>query len=175
MTDYKLAPQPAQDAEYPACDYCGVIPDHHPWHGSGVHNGEDNPHIHACSNCRHKLPTPDVSALVEALEDAAGYLDSNRLNSIGTGSILHKAMKDALAAHRKLEAGVPSIWQPIETAPVVEQEPVGVIREADQMGVAPYADTWSWLEHGTKLYAAPQPALEPAGTRCARCEQGGEA
>ena len=22
-----------QDDQYPPCDYCGVIPDHHPWHG----------------------------------------------------------------------------------------------------------------------------------------------
>lgn len=46
----------AQDDQYPPCDYCGVIPDHHPWHGSGMFNGEDSPHIHACNDCRHLLP-----------------------------------------------------------------------------------------------------------------------
>lgn len=45
-----------QDDQYPPCDYCGVIPDHHPWHGSGMFNGEDSPHIHACNDCRHLLP-----------------------------------------------------------------------------------------------------------------------
>lgn len=46
----------AQDEQYPPCDYCGVVPEHHPWHGSGIFNGEDNPHIHACNQCRHLLP-----------------------------------------------------------------------------------------------------------------------
>lgn len=50
-------PATAQDEQYPPCDYCGVIPDHHPWHGSGMFNGEDSPHIHACNDCRHLLPT----------------------------------------------------------------------------------------------------------------------
>ena len=37
----------------------------------------------------------------------------------------------------------------------VGQEPVGVIREAETMGVAPYADIWPWLVPGTKLYTLP--------------------
>lgn len=45
-----------QDEQYPPCDFCGVIPDHHPWHGSGLFNGVDSPHIHACNGCRHLLP-----------------------------------------------------------------------------------------------------------------------
>lgn len=49
-------PAPAQDEQYPPCDFCGVIPDHHPWHGSGLFNGVDSPHIHACNGCRHLLP-----------------------------------------------------------------------------------------------------------------------
>lgn len=102
-TPLYLHPQPAQDAEYPACDYCGVIPDHHPWHGSGVHNGEDNPHIHACSNCRHKLPTPDVSALVEALE-AMTRCFRPRTGEPGPDmhveQVIHQAALDALAAYR---------------------------------------------------------------------------
>lgn len=57
----------AQAEQYPPCDFCGVIPDHHPWHGSGMFKGADSPHIHACNGCRHLLPAPDVSALVEAL------------------------------------------------------------------------------------------------------------
>lgn len=41
---------------YPPCDYCGITPDHHPWHGSGLLNGVENRHIHACDGCRGKLP-----------------------------------------------------------------------------------------------------------------------
>jgi hypothetical protein len=38
------------------CDYCGVgTPD--PWHGSGeMHMGKESKHIHACDNCRDRLP-----------------------------------------------------------------------------------------------------------------------
>ncbi|TVT66058.1 MAG: hypothetical protein FHK79_18210 [Pseudomonas sp.] len=50
-------PAPAQDEQYPPCDFCGVIPDHHPWHGSGMFKGFDSPHIHACNDCRHLLPS----------------------------------------------------------------------------------------------------------------------
>lgn len=99
LEPYTPADQQPEPDQYPPCDYCGVIPDYEPWHGSGVFNGEDSPHIHACNDCRHKLP-----------------------------------------------------------APAVQGGPVGVIRESDEMGVAPYADIWPWLEPGTKLYAAPQPA-----------------
>ena len=48
--------QGEQVNSYPPCDYCGVVPDYHPWHGSGVIDGKESPHIHACSECRHKLP-----------------------------------------------------------------------------------------------------------------------
>ena len=57
FTATDMATAAAQDDQYPPCDYCGVIPDHHPWHGSGMFNGEDSPHIHACNDCRHLLPT----------------------------------------------------------------------------------------------------------------------
>lgn len=50
----------AQDEQYPPCDFCGVIPDHHPWHGSGMFKGIDSPHIHACNDCRHLLPSHTV-------------------------------------------------------------------------------------------------------------------
>lgn len=41
---------------YPPCDYCGFTPDYHPWHGSGLLNGIESRHIHACDGCRGKLP-----------------------------------------------------------------------------------------------------------------------
>lgn len=51
------APQPhAEPCSYPPCNYCGITPDYHPWHGSGMINGVENRHIHACEGCRGKLP-----------------------------------------------------------------------------------------------------------------------
>lgn len=51
------APQPhAEPDSYPPCDYCGITPDYHPWHGSGMLNGVENRHIHACDGCRGQLP-----------------------------------------------------------------------------------------------------------------------
>ncbi|MPS98249.1 MAG: hypothetical protein E2581_07085 [Pseudomonas sp.] len=52
------APQHHADPDgYPPCDYCGITPDYHPWHGSGMINGFENRHIHACDGCRGKLPS----------------------------------------------------------------------------------------------------------------------
>ena len=53
--------QPAEQFQgepggYPPCDYCGIVPDHHPWHGSGLLSGVENRHIHACDACRGRLP-----------------------------------------------------------------------------------------------------------------------
>ncbi|GFM49017.1 hypothetical protein PSCICE_02840 [Pseudomonas cichorii] len=52
-----LAEGKEHDDPYPPCDYCGTVPDHHPWHGSGLLNGVLNKHIHACDACRSKLPS----------------------------------------------------------------------------------------------------------------------
>ncbi|WP_454241937.1 hypothetical protein [Pseudomonas sp. HLS-6 TE3448] len=53
----QLAEQPhAEPSSYPPCDYCGVTPDYHPWHGSGLLSGVENRHIHACDACRGRLP-----------------------------------------------------------------------------------------------------------------------
>ncbi len=48
-----------EDRGYPPCDYCGTVPDYHPWHGSGMLNGAISKHIHACDQCRCKLPAHD--------------------------------------------------------------------------------------------------------------------
>ena len=53
----KMVAPAVQDEQYPPCDFCGVIPDHHPWHGCGMFKGVDSPHIHACNDCRHLLPS----------------------------------------------------------------------------------------------------------------------
>ncbi|MBH3456691.1 hypothetical protein I5Q41_18590 [Pseudomonas monteilii] len=46
-----------EPAGYPPCDYCGTVPSYHPWHGSGMLNGVENRHIHACDGCRGQLPS----------------------------------------------------------------------------------------------------------------------
>ena len=52
------APKPIPEpASYPPCDYCGTVPSYHPWHGSGLLNGVENRHIHACDGCRGQLPS----------------------------------------------------------------------------------------------------------------------
>lgn len=51
-------PQPhPEPASYPPCDYCRTVPSYHPWHGSGMLNGVENRHIHACDGCRWQLPS----------------------------------------------------------------------------------------------------------------------
>ncbi|GEM_PF-2742709 len=75
----RAEPAPAQDEQYPPCDFCGVIPDHHPWHGSGMFKGVDSPHLHACNECRHLLPSrpaqteqqPEQSGLNDDSKEAA--------------------------------------------------------------------------------------------------------
>ncbi|WP_312964521.1 hypothetical protein [Stutzerimonas kunmingensis] len=86
-----VEPAAAQDDQYPPCDYCGVIPDHHPWHGSGMFNGEDSPHIHACNDCRHLLPTrpaqtapqPEQSGLYTCIGKGGAYELIGRATTAG--------------------------------------------------------------------------------------------
>ncbi|WP_430316949.1 hypothetical protein [Pseudomonas sp. p1(2021b)] len=56
LIDLLAKPAEQHQGEYPPCDYCGVIPDYHPWHGSGLLHGVENRHIHACDQCRGLLP-----------------------------------------------------------------------------------------------------------------------
>lgn len=59
---------------YPPCDYCGNTPDHHPWHGSGILNGVESRHIHACNTCRHLLPGSQAELnLLNKVEHMAAY------------------------------------------------------------------------------------------------------
>jgi hypothetical protein len=47
--------------------------------------------------------SPDVEGLVKALEASDEYLSDNRLNEIGSGSILHRQMQDALSTWRQAQ------------------------------------------------------------------------
>ena len=46
---------------------------------------------------------PGVVGLIKALEASDEYLSENRLNEIGSGSILHRQMQDALSAWRQAQ------------------------------------------------------------------------
>ena len=46
---------------------------------------------------------PGVVGLVQALEASDEYLSDNRLNEIGSGSILHRQMQDALSTWRQAQ------------------------------------------------------------------------
>lgn len=99
--------QSAQDDEYPPCDYCGVVPDYHPWHGSGAFRGVENPHIHACNDCRHLLPTAQsaperVSVPVELLERVCWPVASG--SDRHTHSEAVAELRALLASHGRGEA-----------------------------------------------------------------------
>lgn len=72
------APAETKDS-YPPCDYCGCIPDHHPWHGSGTFKGVDSPHIHACNECRKKLPGQQAPAEQEPVAWLVDWPDEPEL------------------------------------------------------------------------------------------------
>lgn len=82
-------PAKVQDSQYAlVCDYCGKTLDYMPWHGSGLLNGQMSRHIHACDECRDKLPhaTSSIANLmVEASQRAfeqsyARYLTEGKAN-----------------------------------------------------------------------------------------------
>lgn len=53
----------AQVYEPLVCDYCNAETQD-PWHGSGMLNGAESRHIHACSQCRNLLPTTKAQCVV---------------------------------------------------------------------------------------------------------------
>lgn len=61
------------DAHYPPCDYCAEPLSYHPWHGSGLINGVESRHIHACDKCRHLLPTVSAGEPVPATISGTEY------------------------------------------------------------------------------------------------------
>lgn len=46
------------------CDYCGAETED-PWHGSGMLDGAESRHIHACDGCRHMLPSVSAGVVDE--------------------------------------------------------------------------------------------------------------
>ena len=70
---------------YPPCDYCKAELDYMPWHGSGLINGEESRHIHACNDCRHLLPCAEqpvtVKAITAALKPFADAFEATGIQS----------------------------------------------------------------------------------------------
>lgn len=128
--------------EYPPCDYCGVITDYHPWHGSGFINGRESPHIHACNECRHLLPSapqpsavPDVVAILDEVREfcrLSGYLDVvRRIDALAD---------DAPSAPATVQG---DWWIPVsERLPTAEQGTVAVLTD-DGAILTAWASYWS--------------------------------
>ena len=53
----------AQDFDPLVCDYCNAETQD-PWHGSGMLNGAESHHIHACNQCRNLLPPTKAQGVV---------------------------------------------------------------------------------------------------------------
>ena len=59
-----------------------------------------------CTECTNLKPDVELVRVAEAmrhvLKEADEYLTSNKLNSIGSGSVLHRNMKDAVEGRAEL-------------------------------------------------------------------------
>ncbi len=132
-------PAPAQDEQYPPCDYCGVIPDHHPWHGSGMFNGEDSPHIHACNDCRHLLPASPAQAEQQPFA-YADPSDLNRMEKHGHACMTvwrdkqHCVSEPLFLRSAPFAKTIPDGWQ------LVPMEPTQAMREAFHAATERYED-----------------------------------
>ena len=67
---------------------------------------------------------------------------------------------DSVPAHGNQQdvhiAGLRAVLAKWGTPAPAGVDPVGEIRASSELGVAPYADIWPWLQPGTKLYTADQ-------------------
>lgn len=77
------------------CDICHVVVTD-PWHGSGVLNGKVSKHIHACDDCRDKLPAAGFRYVW--LDTMKGF--SQSWNSLApTGPLSLESLKGFLDEH----------------------------------------------------------------------------
>ena len=101
----------AQDFDPLVCDYCNAETQD-PWHGSGMLNGVESRHIHACDQCRNLLPTAKAQGVVmpdgwrireceDVDADLKGFIISSPLmdGERSSNSVWHT---DADPAHRLL-------------------------------------------------------------------------
>lgn len=102
-----MAAHPAADGEREAFEaYCQTTGYTLKTGDSGRYLGGYGAEIWAGWKARAAQPqqavavTDEVRRLREALGEAVEYLDGTPFNEIGAGSILHRAMRDALSAHK---------------------------------------------------------------------------
>lgn len=156
----------AQAEQYPPCDFCGVIPDHHPWHGSGMFKGVDSPHIHACNGCRHLLPS-------RTAQDVA--LETHRN---GCPLMLHPAQVALTATKQEGTRMMNDLTLELMTCVITsfdgrsnsvypilayKQDRSIVIAKMQDLCREVYAEEYAEVEHSGKLniYAAPFIAVHP--------------
>ncbi|EOT06292.1 hypothetical protein L346_05718 [Pseudomonas aeruginosa MSH-10] len=106
------------------------------WFVLSIHDTENGP------VCQYVRPLADSLSPIDL--DAAAE-QHERLLSEACAKALNQR-DAALARVMELET---------KLAKLEKQEPVGVMRASSEMGVAPYADIWPWLEPGQKLYTTP--------------------
>ncbi|WP_017903551.1 hypothetical protein [Pseudomonas asplenii] len=144
LLDAPAAQHQGEPVSYPPCDYCGIVPDYHPWHGSGLLGGVENRHIHACDGCRNKLPAVQHQSEPVAWRVATG-------NSYRTYDFLSDA-KAAITHWKRTFPNGEVEAEPLYTrpAPVHQGDPVG------------------WLGEGGTFYPSIESARKylPEGQRC---------
>lgn len=103
---------PADDS-YPPCDYCGTVPDYHPWHGLGMIKGQESPHIHACNDCRGKLPAPADKGQGEPVDIQFPSEDELIANGLGYPIGKEDAIKLHFAGFRSGVITILEAWDAI--------------------------------------------------------------
>ncbi|MGU1552863.1 hypothetical protein ACSERV_30275 [Pseudomonas aeruginosa] len=106
------------------------------WFVLSIHDTENGPVCQYVRPLAESLSPIDLDAAAEQHERLLSEACAKALNQRDV----------ALARVASLES---------KLAELEKQEPVGVMRASSEMGVAPYADIWPWLEPGQKLYTTP--------------------
>lgn len=119
------AEQPADQHQgepegYPPCDYCGVTPDHHPWHGSGLLAGIENRHIHACNDCRGNLPAHPGQQQGEPV--AVLYADGSVLTKAECGISFEICCKVETPLYTHADTGEVARWKNLHAAMQLQRD-----------------------------------------------------
>ncbi|MBA1195589.1 hypothetical protein G7011_00480 [Pseudomonas plecoglossicida] len=126
------APADQRQHEYPPCDYCGTVPDYHPWHGSRMINGTESKHIHACDGCRSKLP-PHTEA--RQTEPGAWYDPQHQdfLTAEGRAATLRMGDGDRLARYSVRLFAAPTAAEELDSVRHWRGNHADVMRERDTL------------------------------------------
>ena len=91
----------AQVYEPLVCDYCNAETQD-PWHGSGMLNGVESRHIHACSQCRNLLPTTKAQGVVMPAELDRAFITGESCDGVYRVAIQSETLKEMQAVHNWL-------------------------------------------------------------------------